>query len=348
MDGYILLSDGTRLNGRLAGEAKVARGWVVANTAVVGFQEMVTDPAYRGLLLAFTYPEVGNVGAAETFAESPRVQPAGLVVKVLSPCRSHWRAEEDFAALLQRNGVPCLTDVDTRGLAVHLREHGEMAAAIAPAGEDADALRRSLAGMERPACAPGGGCGDAQGDGPAAAVLDLGIRRSELAQLRQVCAPVLHAADARADEVLGGGPAAVFVSDGPALARPPEAAVEALKGLLGRVPVFAWGLGQVALGMALGCALTFLRRGHHGVNYPVRCLADGATLVTGQRHTVVLERRSVCGSDRAELLWENVNDGTVEGIRSADGTATGIQFMPTAPLPGEVSAHVRRFIEEIS
>lgn len=347
MDGYILLSDGMRLNGRLAGEPKVARGWVVANTAVVGFQEMVTDPAYRGLLLAFTYPEIGNVGAAAAFSESPAVQPAGLVVKALSPRPSHYLAEEGFESLLKRAGTPCLTDVDTRALAVHLRESGEMAAAIAPADEDAGALRESLSDLARPEFAQNGARKAPVGDGPAAAVLNLGVRRSEMDQLAQLCAPVLYPADATADEIMAGNPAMLFVSDGPGVSPPPQSAVDALKALAGRVPVFAWGLGHVALGMALGCEATFLKRGHHGVNYPVRCLADGRTEVTGQRHTVLLDRESVRVSDRAELLWENINDGTVEGIRSADGTATGLQFMPAAPQPGEVSAHLRRFVEKI-
>lgn len=349
MDGYILLSDGTRLEGRLAGEPKIARGWVVANTAVVAFQEMVTDPAYKGLLLAFTYPEVGNVGAAAAFGESLRVQAAGLVVKVLSARRSHYLAEEDFEALLLRDGIPCLTDADTRGLAVHLREHGEMAAAIAPADEDADALRESLQALARPCFVPTErSAGPDGGDGPKVAVLDLGLRRFELAQLELCCRPVLLPHDADAAAVGAEGAAGVIVSDGPGGGLPAEETVRAVASLLGRVPVLAWGLGHVALGMALGCEPTFLKRGHHGVNYPVRCLAGGNPEVTGQRHTVTLERESVCAGERVELLWENINDGTVEGIRSADGTATGLQFMPAAAQPGEVSAHVRRFIEEIN
>ena len=349
MHGYILLSDGTRFDGRLAGEPKVARGWVVANTAVVGFQEMVTDPAYKGLLLAFTYPEIGNVGAAKAFGESVRVQAAGLAIKVLSARRSHYLAEEDFEALLRRDGIPCLTDVDTRGLAVHLREHGEMAAAIAPAEEDADGLRESLQALERPRFVPPESAvipGD--GDGPKVVVIDLGLRRSELAQLALCCRPVLLPHDADATAVEAESAAGVVVSDGPGGGLPAEETVQAVASLMGKVPVLAWGLGHVALGMALGFEPTFLKRGHHGVNYPVRCLADGKAEVTGQRHTVMLARESVEGSDRAELLWENINDGTVEGIRSADGTATGLQFMPAAAQPGQVSAHVRRFVEQIS
>ena len=349
MDAFILLADGTRLDGVLAGAATAATGWVAANTAVVGFQEMVTDPAYKGLLLAFTYPEIGNVGAAAAFGESARVQAAGLVVKVLSGLRSHYTAEEDFEALLQHDGIPCLTDVDTRGLAVHLREHGEMAAAIAPAAEDADALRESLQAVERPAFMPTETLVASEAaDGPKVVVIDLGLRRSELAQLALCCRPVLLPHDGDASAVEAEGAAGVVVSDGPGGGLPAAETVRAVASLMGKVPVLGWGLGHVALGMALGCEPAFLKRGHHGVNYPVRCLVDGKAEVTGQRHTVMLARESVEGSDRVELLWENINDGTVEGIRSADGMATGLQFMPAAAQPGQVSAHVRRFVEQIS
>ncbi|KPK57745.1 MAG: hypothetical protein AMK73_09845, partial [Planctomycetes bacterium SM23_32] len=149
-----MLADGMRLGGQLKGTAQVAVGWLAANTAVVGFQEMATDPTYRGAVLAFTYPEVGNVGVTDAFSESPRVQAAALVVKVLSEYRSHYRAERDLEDLLREGGVPCLCGVDTRGVAVHLREAGEMAAAVAPADADPDDLLQRLASFGRPGVPP--------------------------------------------------------------------------------------------------------------------------------------------------------------------------------------------------
>jgi len=349
MQGYLLLADGTRLDGELRGATDTAVGWLVANTAVVGFQEMATDPAYRGALLAFTYPEVGNIGVARVFAESPQVQPAALVVKVLSEYRSHYLSEGDLEDVLRAAGVPCLCDVDTRWIAVHLREHGEMAAAVAPAAADADALLASLASLERPQFEPPGARTVPEaGGGPTVAVLDLGLRSSDLAQLALCCRPVLLAHDADASAVAATGARGVVVSDGPGGGLPPGETVRTLQSLVGQVPVLAWGLGHVALGMALGCEPAFLKRGHHGANYAVRNISDGKAEVTCQRHSVALDRGSVEGSDRAELLWENINDGTAEGIRSADGSATGLQFMPVAAQAGAVSAHVRRFVEGIS
>ncbi len=349
MKGCILLADGTRLEGEVTGPVRTAMGWVAANTGVVGFQEMVTDPAYKSRILAFTYPEIGNVGVTGAFSESPGVQIGGLVVKVLSGCSSHYRAEGAFADMLADAGAPCLVDVDTRGLAVHLREEGEMAAAIVPEGADLQEALATLSGLERPAFEPT----DPSAPGPAAsdlrlAVLDLGIRRSQLAQLSACSAPVLHPYDADADSVLAGGPAGVFVSDGPAGGLPSEHVVQTIRALLGKVPVMGCGLGHVALGMALGCDVTFLKRGHHGANYPVRNLMDGRVEVTQQRHTVVLERESVQGSPEVELLWENINDGTVEGIRRPDGSAVGLQAILAAPQVGLVNAQIRQFIDALA
>ncbi len=347
MEGYLLLADGTRLDGELKGAPQAAVGRLVANTAVVGFQEMTTDPAYRGAVLAFTYPEVGSVGVTGAFNESDRVQVAALVVKVLSEFRSHYRAERDLEEALREQGVPCLCGVDTRGVAVHLREHGEMAAAVAPAEADPDELRERLAAFE-PLGPPPAEAAGAEGNGPQVAVVDLGIRRSDLAQLRAVCRPARFPWSSSADDVLAAGPAGVVLSDGPALSVPPQEAVELVRGLLGRAPVLAFGLGHVALGMGLGCAPTFLGRGHHGANYPVRDLASGRAEVTAQRHSVALDRAGVEASDGAELLCENINDGTVEGIRSADGSAVGIQWLPAVPRPGLVNARIRAFIEGLA
>ncbi len=345
MKGCILLADGMRLEGEIVGPAKTAVGWVVANTGVVGFQEMITDPAYKGRVLAFTYPEIGNVGVTEAFSESSGVQIAGLVVKVLSGYCSHYRAEAEFADALAAAGVPCLADVDTRGLAVHLRDEGEMPAAIVPEGADLQEVLEALSGLARPSFEPTERASPASpGSGLPLAVLDLGIRRSQLAQLSVCSAPVLHLHDADADAVLAGRPAGVFVSDGPTGGLPPERAVRTIRALLGKMPVMACGLGHVALGMALGCEATFLKRGHHGANYPVRNALDGRVEVTQQRHTVVLERESVVGNAEVELLLENINDGTVEGIRTPDGSAVGLQPILAAPQAGLVNAHVARFM----
>ena len=348
MDGYILLADGTRLDGEIAGAPTTAVGWLTANTSVVGFQEMATDPAYAGCVLVFTYPEVGNVGVTAAFSESLGVRPAGLVVRVLSERASHYLAENTFESMLTRAGVPCLTGVDTRGLAVHVRRNGEMAAAIAPAGVDPEELGERLRSAGRPEFRPPDTPSpQSAGAGPVVAVIDLGIRRSDLSQLTRCCRPTLLSHDAGAEDVLECEPAGVFISDGPAAAAPPKASVETVRALLGRVPLLGCGLGHVALGVALGCEVGYLKRGHHGANYPVRSLSDGAVEVTAQRHTVLVDRDSAAATSGVEVTLENINDSTVEGIAAADGSALGFQHLLAAPEPGGVNGHIRRFVERL-
>jgi len=348
MTGYILLADGMRLDGRLVGPAKTVVGWVAANTAVVGFQEMVTDPAYKGRILAFTYPEIGNVGVTEAFSESPHVQVAALVVRELNQFGSHYLSEGSFESMLGREGAPCLCGIDTRGLAVHLRQKGEMAAAIAPDSADEGELAKVLRAKERPEFEPSNGAAVPSGRGrKKVAVINLGVRKSHLGQLATCCTPVLFGYDASPDAILACKPVGIFVSDGSGAVLPPSETVKTVKSLLGRVPLFGCGLGQVALGMALGCKAAFLKRGHHGVNYPVRNTIDGAVEVTAQRHTVMLDRDSVSKNRRVQILWENMNDGTVEGIQSTDGTAVGMQAILAAPKPGGLNAHIAGFVQAL-
>lgn len=348
MKGYILLADGMKLEGTLVGPPKTAIGWLAANTAVVGFQEMATDSAYKHSILAFTYPEIGNVGIAEAFSESSSVQVAGLVVKVLSQYRSHYLSEDDFSNLLARHEVPCLVGIDTRALAVHLRDKGEMAAAIAPADANVREIEKALTSLPRPQFQPTEAPRAAAGQaGVRVAVINLGVRRSQLRQLSLCCTPEVFSHESSVAQILDSDPAGVFVSDGPGGVVPPQETTETIAALVGQVPVFACGLGNVALGMALDCSPTFLKRGHHGANCPVRNTADGKVEVTQQRHTVTLDRASVTDSPRAELLWENMNDLSVEGIRSADGSAAGVQSILAPPGPGLVNEHIRRFVEEL-
>jgi carbamoyl-phosphate synthase small subunit len=348
VEGYILLADGMRLNGRLVGARKSAMGYVAANTAVVGFQELITDPSYKGSILAFTYPEIGNVGITEQFAESDACQPAGVVVKCLSEFYSHYRSEGSLLSLLVKHETPCLTDIDTRALAVHLREAGEMPALISPADADPDSLRAALLKTARAEFeGPARSSNRIQGNGPAVAVINLGMRNSELRQLSLCCAPSMFSCDSNAAAVLAAKPAGVLVSDGPCLGLPPQQTISTLKGLLGCIPILACGLGCAALGAALGCEITFLRRGHHGANYPVRNTRDGSIELTQQRHSVLLERRSVDENPGVTLLYENVDDGSVEGICSTDGSALGIQAVFAAAKPGDVNPHIMDFIKSL-
>ena len=348
MKGYLLLADGARFEGTLRGTAKTTTGWLVANTGVVGFQEMATDPAYKGQILAFTYPEIGNVGVAERFSESHEPQVAGMVVKVLSEFRSHYLSEDSFENMLSQAGVTCLAGVDTRGVAVHLREKGEMPAAIATEDANLEALTKTLGETDRPQFEPTDPPPPKPGSGAKVAVLNLGIRRSQLKQFAQCCNPIVFAHDARADSILGTKPAGLFVSDGPGASVPPQPTVQTLKALIGKVPILAIGLGNVALGVALGCEAEVMGRGHHGANYAVRNLLDGTAEVTQQRHSIALNRDSVLSNPKVQLLWENMTDQTVEGICTKDGSAVGLQAVLAGPAPGLVNGHISEFVDSLA
>ncbi len=351
MDGFLLLADGTKLNGQLSGCSSPTAGWLTVNTGVVGFQQMLTDPVYRNVLLAFTYPEVGNTGEAASFSESDTVQPRGVIVRELCSFPSHYRAGGGLSEMLSRAEVPCLSGVDTRGLAVLLRRNGEMPAMIASADHDESDLLRRLRDTGRPRWAADGEGGTERkmgGEcGPEVAVIDLGMRNSFAGQLCRCCRPRIFSCDALPETVMEQEPDAVVVTDGPAVGPPPEESLELLKSIIGRVPLLACGLGNIALGMAMGCGIDFLRRGHHGANYPVRDVQSGAIETTFQRHSVVLDRQSAEQCEHLDVSRINVNDGSVEGVRTGDGLAIGYQHL--LPLHGRdgVNHHLSEFMESL-
>ncbi len=330
MDGIILLADGTKLNGDISGDyAEPAAGWLTANTGVVGFQQMLTDPVYQDVLLAFTYPEIGNTGAAEAFAESPAVQPKAVVVREICQYPSHYRAETALPDYISANGGVCLSGIDTRWLAVYLREKGEMPAVIAEAAHDLDELKGLIEQVGRPSITrnqPSPELNTSRSN-PLVNVINLGVRYSFAQQLAKCCKPSFFPFDTDADDLLKNNPDAVIVSDGPAFNLPPRQVVDTLKALAGQCPVLACGSGNVALGMAFGCGVDTLKRGHHGANYPVRDLETGKVQNTAQRHSVVLNKESAESCDKMRPAYLNVNDDSIEGIRSEDGTALGYQPM---------------------
>ncbi len=349
MNGILLLSDGTKFAGELEGDFSPVTGWLTANTAVVGFQQMLTDPAYRNTLLAFTYPEVGNVGVSDVFSESQGVQPGGIVVRELCQSPSHYRAESGLPDMLSSSGVPCLTGIDTRGLAVHLRKEGEMPAAIASAEFDEKELIKTLANVKRPQWEKTNTTElNAHKSGPDVAVINLGMRSSFTKQLCQCCNPIPFPYDATPDMISKQDPDAVIVTDGPSFNYPPAETVETIKKIAGHTPLLACGLGNTALGLAMGAKMDFFGRGHHGANYPVRRLSDGKIQTTRQQHSVVLNRKSVekCGNLNVSML--NVNDGSVEGVMSGDGSAIGYQALLSMEGRNNINPHILNFIDAIS
>jgi carbamoyl-phosphate synthase small subunit len=332
----LVLKDGTSFEGEAVGHVPddgVATGEVVFNTALTGYQEILTDPSYAGQVITFTYPHIGNYGTNPDDAESRRPFCSGVVVRDLARRPSNWRATEDLGGFLRRHRVPGIAGVDTRRLTRHLRQHGSLPGAF---GTDEVAVRAAAAratGTDGLDLVAGVTTDAAYADGdPDAAfhvvAYDYGVKRTILRHLGAVgCfVEVVPASTAPAD-VLARDPDGVFLSNGPGDPAGVAGAAETVGALLGEVPVFGICLGHQILGLALGGHTFKLPFGHHGANHPVRHEASGRVEITSQNHNYAVDLDPVPGVERTHV---NLNDGVVEGLRVLDAPAFGVQYHPEA------------------
>ncbi len=337
MSGAVLvLADGATFEGEAVGATvpgAVTTGEVVFNTALSGYQEIITDPSYAGQIITFTYPHIGNYGVNPDDDESARPHCAGVVVRELSRRASNWRATGELSGLLRRHGVAGIAGIDTRRLTRHLRGAGAIPGAF---GTDERVVRAAAA-----AAAPTDGIdlvatvttdvpyvvGD---DGAPFSVVayDFGIKRMILRHLVGAgCRVEVVPASTRADEVLARRPDGVFLSNGPGDPAAVAGAASAVQGLLGTVPVFGICLGHQILGLALGGHTYKLPFGHHGGNHPVRHESTGRVEITSQNHNYAVAADSL---PDVELTHVNLNDGVVEGMRVRDRPAFSVQYHPEA------------------
>ena len=337
-EGLLVLADGSAYEGELIGAelgpAGIATGEVVFNTALSGYQEIVTDPSYAGQIITYTYPHIGNYGTNARDFESSRPFCRGVVVRELARRHSNWRASESLDSLLQAHGVAGIAGVDTRRLTRTIRDHGALPGAFGSAAES-DLLAAAKA-------EPGTDGVDlvaqvtttepyTSGDDPAAPLVvayDFGIKRTIVRHLAQRFRVEVVPASTPAAEVLARDPAGVFLSNGPGDPVMVPYAVEAIGSLLGQVPIFGICLGHQLLARAIGAETTKLPFGHHGANHPVRDLRRGAVEITSQNHNFAVTADSLAG--RAELTHVNLNDGVCEGLRVLGERAFSVQYHPEA------------------
>jgi carbamoyl-phosphate synthase small subunit len=356
----LVLEDGSIFEGIPFGAAGGAFGETVFYTGVVGYQEVLTHPSYRQTLVVMTYPIIGSYGTNGEDNESPGVQAAGLIVREYSPYFSNFRATASLEAFMVRHGVVGIREVDTRAVAVHLRDCGEMRGAIVRSEKVSGTLSRRVPdtfsdlarklkgtpspfGQDLAAKTTWEGVRKADGRQRHKVVaLNLGITSSLLAQLSRLgCTVDVVSCGAGAKDILARKPQGVIVAGGPGDPRAAAGAVETVRSLVGKTPLLGIGLGHQVLALALGCGIRRLKVGHHGVNYPVRDLVDGTSHITVQHHSFVVDESAI--PKGIEVTHQNQNDGTVEGLRRRKGAAGSVQFHPCPDEMGRPSPLLARW-----
>ena len=369
MKAILVLQDGKAFEGQSFGATGERAGEVVFNTGLTGYQEIITDPSYKGQIVAMTYPHIGNVGINPEDGESPGLHLTGLIVRDLCPTPSNWRASEGLAEHLARHGVMALTGVDTRALTRHLRARGAMKGIIST--ESGDRARLQALALAAPSTSdvdlvaqvtcPAPYAWEEGTDPqwrlawpPAAGrpwrviAYDCGIKHNMLRLLVDLgCQVTVVPAGFSAAEVLALRPDGVLLSNGPGDPAPLTYLVETVRDLLGKVPIFGICLGHQILGQALGGKTDKLKFGHHGINQPVKNLVTGRVEISSQNHGFVVLKDTLPGDTQVTHI--NLNDGTLEGFKVHDMMAFSVQYHPeAAPGPHDSGYLFGRFREWIA
>ena len=375
--GVLVTADGEVFEGRSVGADGVRVGEAVFNTSMTGYQEVLSDPSYAGQVVVMTSPHIGNYGISDHDDQAAAPAARGLIVRALSRRHSNWRAEGSLASYLVAHRLVAIADLDTRRLTRHLRDNGAMPVAV---GTDIDAgdlsdLAASAPRMEGQDLATGVTTPvpyriDPR-VGPVGRVvaMDLGMKRDIGRRMadRGLEVHVLPAT-CEADEILELRPDGVFLSNGPGDPDALPDQIAAVRGVLGKAPLFGICLGHQILGLALGATTFKLPFGHHGGNHPVRRLDDGRVEITAQNHGFAVDLWSLTGREAPvaiglagpELLprqvtgdfgavrptHQNLNDGTLEGLRCLDVPAFSVQYHPeAAPGPHDALGLFDDFME---
>jgi carbamoyl-phosphate synthase small subunit len=367
----LALEDGTVFRGISVGAAGTATGEVVFNTAMTGYQEILTDPSYSRQIVTLTYPHIGNTGTNPDDLESDSIHAAGLVIRDLPLLHSNWRATESLPEFLTRGGVVAIAEIDTRRLTRILREKGAQAGCIA-SGDAAsrpdlavEAARRfpGLKGMDLAKVVStkrsfqwNEGTNWALEQGPRrrpgqrlhVVAYDYGIKRNILRLLADHgCRMTVVPAQATAAEVLALLPDGLFLSNGPGDPEPCTYAIEAIRSLVAAaVPTFGICLGHQLLGLAMGARTVKMKFGHHGANHPVIELDTGRVFISSQNHGFAVDEATLPENVRA--THRSLFDGSLQGIEVTDRPAFGFQGHPEAsPGPRDLAPLFARFVESM-
>ncbi len=346
MQALLVLEDGKVFRGRSFGAAGESYGEVVFNTSMCGYQEIITDPSYKGQIVTMTYPLIGNYGVNAKDCESRKPFLEGLVVKECSKIASNWRKEQTLSEYLEQNHILGIEGVDTRALTLHLRERGALKAVLSTKDLDEQSLinkaraSQGLVGIDlvkSVAILKKYSYEQSKDAKYKVVVLDCGVKFNILRKLSALkCNVTVLPAQASSQEILRLKPDGLLLSNGPG---DPEAVgyvIKTVQHLIGKLPIFGICLGHQMLGLALGGKTYKLKFGHHGANHPVKDLRTKKVAITSQNHSFCVDIDSLSKKD-VVLTHINLNDGTLEGLRHKKLPIFSVQFHPEA-APGPQDA----------
>ena len=346
MEMNLVLEDGAVFRGVSFGAKDEVCGWVHNDYHMAGYQEVLTDPDNGGCLVNMTYPLVGNYGTNEDDFENDTIHARSLIIKARSRIVSNWRATAPLEEMMRKKNIVGIEEVDTRSLALHIREHGEMRGVIGPADKPVPALLKKLKAWTEPPFIAAEAVGQFSDTAlPRVVLYNLGVRKSTRLQLEQSGCEIADVPFSCSwEEIMALRPDGLVISNGPGNPEQMGKILEEIKTAMGRLPVLGICLGAQLLCLAAGGVVRRMKAGHHGGNYAVRGMDDGKAFMTTQNHSFVMENTANL-SHHLKVSHVNVNDGSVEGISSADYATMGVQFVPLPDEEGNPHVVFRRFVQ---
>lgn len=350
MERLLILEDGTVFKGKAFGANNNVFGEIVFTTSMTGYQETITDQSFNGQIITFTYPMVGNYGVNRDDYESIAPTCKGVVVKEHARVASNWRSQMTLDEFLKRKGIPGISGIDTRALTRKIRQVGTMKASIVDVGDSFehafDQLKATVLATNQVQQVSTSKPYPSPGTGKNVAVIDFGLKHSILRELsKRNCNLTVLPYNTDAKTILSLAPDGVMLTNGPGDPKDVPEAIEMIREIQGKIPIFGICLGHQLFALANGADTYKMKFGHRGLNHPVREIATGRIDFTSQNHGYAVDEKTV-DPDQLLITHVEVNDGTVEGIRHRHYPAFSVQFHPdAAPGPHDALHLFDEFME---